>query len=215
MFPNNRQCHGPAVAQKDGRPMALRFCGHCGQSAQPDESFCVACGQKLRTAEVAPANAAEDSIVLRHALGLLAKNDAKAARVVLQRLCDEQPEWAVARAYLGIAHLRLTDVADARAELEEAVRLAPESFICHAKYAEFLARLGFYDMAATQLDQALAHDAPDAESRHAAMELRQFSRDKSKGIYYRHSNYPKLRLGRFSPARLVGHTRSVSTQGGN
>ncbi len=202
--------------------MALKYCGHCGQSAQPEESFCVACGQKLRAPEVEPESvpessvgvSRENSIVLRHALGLLAKNDAKAARVVLQRLCDEQPEWAVARAYLGVAHLRLTDVADARVELEEAVRLAPASFICRAKYAEFLARLGFYDQAAAQLDEALAHGAPDAESRHAAMELRQFSRDKAKGIYYRHSSYPKLRLGRFSPARLVGHSRPVSTQGG-
>lgn len=202
--------------------MALRYCGQCGQPAAPAESFCVACGHKLRAPDIQHESASEpvdavsreNSIVLRHALDLLSKNDARAALVVLQRLCAEQPDWAVARAYLGIAHLRLTQVADARAELEEAVRLAPESFICRAKYAEFLARLGFYDMAAAQLDHALAHGAPDAESRHAAMELRQFSRDKSKGIYYRHSSYPKLRLGRFSPARLVGHTRSVSTHGG-
>jgi tetratricopeptide (TPR) repeat protein len=202
--------------------MALRYCGHCGQAAEPDESFCVACGGRLRAPDIETAGddagsaavSREDSIVLRHALGLLAKNDAKAALVVLQRLCDEQPEWAIARAYLGVAHLRLTNVAEARVELEEAVRLAPGSFICRTKYAEFLARLGFYDQAAAQLDEALAHGAPDLESKHAAMELRQFSRDKSKGIYYRHSSYPKLRLGRFSPARLVANARSVSTQGG-
>ena len=143
----------------------------------------------------------EDGIALRYALDLLAKGDAKTAKVILLRLTEEQPRWAVARAYLGIAYMRLTEVADARVELERAVADDPESFICHSRYAELLARLGFYDKAMRQLDVALDLGAPDTDSRYAAMELRQFCKDKSKGIFYRELAYPKFSVGRAWPFR--------------
>ncbi len=143
----------------------------------------------------------EDAIALRHAVDLLAKGDAKAAKYILLRLTEERPAWGVARAYLGIAYMRLTEVADARFELEKAISDEPGSFICHSRYAELLARLGFYDKAMRELDIALDLGAPDTESRYAAMELRQFCKDKGKGIFYKELAYPKFNLGRGWPFR--------------
>jgi len=199
--------------------MAVSYCGACGAEARDGESFCVACGQSLRrpdTAVVAqsgPADAAkrQDQIVFQHALNLLARQDPATASGILERLVDERPDWAVARAYLGVALLRMTRVADARAELEQAVRQAPKSFICHMKYGEFLARLGFYDQAMRELDVALALPAPDAESSRAAMELRQFAKDKGKGLFYRETGYPSL--SRLLPRRRTSH-HAVQTERG-
>lgn len=204
--------------------MSVRYCGNCGQAASPEQSFCIACGLRLRPVSIPDAESSgatpavdpafrDDQIALGHAVGLLAQREVATAASVLERLCDERPDWAVARAYLGIAYLRMTRIADARFELEEAVRISPESFICRSKLGEFLARLGFYDQAMRELDVALALPPPDSESFHAAMELRQFSKDKSKGIFYRQTGYPQL--GRFSPARLFRRAQPITTAGGN
>lgn len=200
------------------RQMNTRYCGHCGHQATKEDSFCVGCGKHLRAvsevpADVAPTDTAqrEDQIVLRHALELLARREVSTALTVLEKLCAERPEWAVARAYLGIAYLRTTRVADAREELEAAVQLAPDSFICRSKYGEFLARLGFYDQAMRELDIALSLPAPDGESRYAAMELRQFSKDKSKGLFYRQNAYPKL--GRLLPTRFFRQPAPIPERG--
>ena len=204
--------------------MNVRYCGSCGEAASSEESFCIACGLRLRplsvptgdassTASTGDAGFRVDQIALGHAVGLLAKREVATAVSVLERLCNERPDWAVARAYLGIAYLRATRIADSRAELEEAVRMAPESFICRSKLGEFLARLGFYDQAMRELDVALGVPPPDSDSYHAAMELRQFCKDKSKGIFYRQTAYPNLR--RFSPGRLFRHAQPVLLEGGN
>ena len=222
-------------------PMAMIFCGHCGESAAASERFCVACGGKLRlpadsgtmeavsslTAGVTLQAASddvllsirpsqEDAIALRHAVDLLAKGDAKTAKLVLLRLTEEQPQWAVARAYLGIACMRLTEVAEARFQLEKAVAAAPESFICRSRYAELLARLGFYDKAMRELDIALDLGAPDSDSRYAAMELHQFCKGKAKGMFYRELAYPKLNFKRAWPFRRAGntaHTQPIQGEG--
>lgn len=198
--------------------MAVSYCGGCGEPSREDERFCIGCGHSLRRqtgASVVPGalNSArrEHEILLQHALTLLARNEAGTALAVLEPLCAERPLWAVARAYLGIALLRLARVADARAELEEAVRRAPESFICHAKYGEFLARLGFYDQAIVEIDAALAVTPPDVDSRYAAMELRQFAKDKSKGLFYRKAAYPSF--SRLMPRRRP-HQSTVASERG-
>jgi Tfp pilus assembly protein PilF len=174
--------------------MTVSYCGHCGESSAGDESFCVACGHRLRRPEVQSggdvSTADNESLPLRQALKLLAAGEPAAAADLLKVLVEAEPAWAVARAYLGLAHLQMASVAEARTELEEAVRLAPGSFICRTKYAEFLARLGFYDTAVVQLDAALQFAAPDAESLHAARELRAFCRDKAKGLFYRQTASP-------------------------
>jgi tetratricopeptide (TPR) repeat protein len=177
--------------------MPVGYCGACGQASRQDERFCVGCGQPLRQMSPAPAPAVdaarrEDHVALERALELLAKKEPAQAIVILERLCGARPEWAVARAYLGVAYLRAARIAEARAELEEAVRQEPQSFICHAKLGEFFSRLGFYDQAVVELDLALALPPADADSRHAAMELRQFAKDKSKGMFYRQTAYPSL-----------------------
>jgi tetratricopeptide (TPR) repeat protein len=202
--------------------MAMKYCGQCGEPAPAADAFCTSCGRQLRATAAAPspgdpvdrreaAGHGDDGIAFRHAVALLAGGDAKAAVYALERLTAEQPAWAVARAYLGIAYLRLARAGDARQQLEEAVRLAPESFICRAKYGEFLARLGFFDQAFQQLDLALALPPPDGESRHAAMELRQYSKDHAKGIYYRKTGYP--RFGGL--ARIFRPGRAITISGGH
>jgi tetratricopeptide (TPR) repeat protein len=166
----------------------------------------------LTLTELRGAAAPSSSPELRAGVERLARGDSIGALAVLEPLCKREPELAIGRAYLGVAYLRLTRVADAREELEEAVRLAPESFICRSKYAEFLARLGFYDQAVAQLDAALGSTAPDSESRLAAIELRDYSRGKSNGLYYRPLAYPKL--SRLIPRPSFGR-KPLSIQGEN
>ena len=183
------------------------FCGACGSRSEPDTAFCVDCGARLHAGPVPAAAfddaAAGDRTALRHAVDLIARREVPTAITVLERLCAEQPRWGVARAYLGIAYLRATRIADSRAELEEAVRLSPDSFICHMKYGEFLARLGFYDQAVRELDLAFRVPAPDGDTRQAAMALRQFSKDKSRGLFYREISPPRFHLRHFLPRRFV------------
>lgn len=190
--------------------MDVKFCGQCGEAVQPANRFCSACGTNLVAIQAVAPLANPSLLRLKAAVESLAKNDASVALAILDQLCADEPGLAIARAYRGIAYLRLTRVADARDELLESVALAPESFICRSKYAEFLARLGFYDQAVEQLDIALVHGAPDSESRLAAIELRQFSREKMKGIYYRHTGYPKL--SNILPRSLF-NKKSLVTQG--
>ena len=175
--------------------------------------FCIACGTGL------PAGPSEGpragvGAALRTAVDLLARHQPEQALVALREICAHHRDHAVARAYLGVAYLRLGHVSDARAELEEAVRMAPHSFICRTKYAEFLARVGFYDQAMSQIDLGLERPAPDAESRHAALELRQFCKDKAQGLHYRELAYPKLQLGSIIPRRKVRHGATATPERG-
>jgi Tfp pilus assembly protein PilF len=125
-------------------------------------------------------------------VALLAAGHNEAAVSALEELLRLTPGWAAARSYLGIAYLRCTRVPEARRELEDALRIAPRSFICLTKYAEFLARLGFYDQALARLDSALQGEAPDVPARLAAMELARFCKERAKGIYYRQTASPRL-----------------------
>ncbi len=193
---------------------AVIFCGHCGERAEAGERFCVGCGAALRGHQPAAAQEAPSSSEVGRAAALLAKRDAAGAVAILEPYCQAQPGDAIARAYLGIAYLRLTRVADARFEIEEAVRLAPGSFICRTKYGELLARVGFYDQAMAQLDLALGLPAPDSESRHAAMELRQFCKDHAKGLVYRRLEYPRLSLRSLVPRPRAHHVPTVELERG-
>lgn len=200
------------VESSGSSAMDVKFCGQCGETAHPANRFCTACGSALRAAADTSAASSAVDPRLRAACELLSRNDVAGALPILDALCADDPSNAVGRAYRGIAYLRSTRVADARDELETSVRLAPDSFICRSKYAEFLARLGFYDQAAAQLDTALSLPVPDVESRHAAFELRQFCRDKAKGIYYRRTARP--RISNLLPGPLFGR-KALQTQGEN
>lgn len=179
--------------------MAMNFCGQCGEAAVPAERFCVNCGNALRRDEAAP-ETSSGSVqraglpVVSEAVDLIAAGKPAEAIPLLLEVLAARPDHAVARAYLGIAYLRCSRVADARDELEAAVELAPRSFICRSRYAEFLARLGFYDQALVQIDTALAQPIPDERSRYAALELRQFCKDKAKDLFYRRTSFPSLRF---------------------
>ena len=194
--------------------MVTAFCGHCGVRAEEDDAFCTGCGTGIRRsapaveAEAAANRSSDDRIALQHGLRLLAGGDSASAKALLQKLVDEHPDWAVARAYLGIACLRLIQVADARDHCEAAVRLDPDSFICRTKYAEFLTKLGFYDQAMAQCDKALALPAPDQASEMAARELRSFCKGKAKGIFYRQIAPPsRIRARNLLPRRFLKNTQ--------
>lgn len=102
------------------------------------------------------------------------------------------PEWAPARAYMGLAYLRLGEVDEARHECETAMMIAPTSFICRFVFAEYWARLGYYDRAMEQLDEAVGLTAPSVQSLLAALDFRRYCRDRAKGIYYRRTAFPRL-----------------------
>ncbi len=201
--------HAPPRAAPQGQRSIARFCGSCGATREPGAAFCTACGHAVQNAQAQPPVVAHPH--LETGVSALAAGEHAAAASALEAAVAEDPRHAVAHAYLGVAYLRLARVADARAEMETAVRLAPESFICRAKYGEFLARLGFYDQALVQLDLALAGQPPDLQAWNSGMELRQFCKDRAKGIFYRQTSYPRLklpRLGRGSRGSL-----EIITQG--
>ena len=106
-------------------------------------------------------------------------------------LCAANTQWAVAHAYLGTAYLGVARVDEARDVIERAVALAPESFICRLRYAEFLARMGHCGLAAAELDVALHVTPPDPGARDAAVALRAFCRQRARGEFYRET--PELR----------------------
>lgn len=192
-----------------------RYCGQCGSAAGGGDAFCTACGRQLSAAGPAetpvPTPAAHDEALasLQTAVRHLQRHRPRDAAALLEQLRESHPGWAVATAYLGIAYLRLSRVADARETLEAAVALDPDSFICRSKYAEFLARLGFYDQAVRELDAALALHPPDAESRQAALELHQFAAQRCKGLVYRVPAYPKIPR---PLARLIAPRRQAAHQ---
>ena len=197
--------------------MVAAFCGHCGVKSEAEESFCVACGAALRRGAIETVEAKSDErTLLQHALKLLSSGQVPLAKGEIERLLEARPAWAVARAYLGIAYLRLNVVGNAREACERAVAEAPESFICHSKYAEVLARLGFYDQAMHQCDLALSGPSPDTASEMAARELREFCKEKGKGLFYRQVAPPsRLRLRNLVSRRPVpaGHPTPTSERG--
>lgn len=189
------------------------FCSACGAHGFASDAFCVDCGAQLRppgglSPGREPAPTSKPTVAA--AVALLSHGRPVESACLLEGLLAEDPGDAVARAYLGLAYLRMTRVADARVELEEAVRLAPDSFICRTKLAEFFARLGFFDKAVHHLDVALAGRTPDTVSELAARELRTFCHEKGKGLFYRPTAAPsQLRLSNFLPKRLQAKRLAV------
>jgi predicted Zn-dependent protease len=145
--------------------------------------------------------------VLAGAVDRIASGFPTEAVDALQQLCAEHPDWAVARAYYGTALLGAHRVVEARETLEDAIALAPESFICHMRYGEYLARTGFYDRAAHELEIALHLPAPDTGARDAAAMLRSFCRQRARGMFYRET--PNLR-SRLQPLLSRFQRRSVA-----
>lgn len=141
-----------------------------------------------------PADSALALAVLERAVERISAGFPAEALDDLRRLSEGNPGWAVARAYYGTALHGVARIAEARDLLESAVAMAPDSFICRLRYAEFLARNGFYDQAAVQLDAALHLPVPDAGARDAAIMLRAFCRQKARGMFYRETPNLRARL---------------------
>jgi Tfp pilus assembly protein PilF len=123
---------------------------------------------------------------------LLVGGDHVAARQQLEGLRALHPAHPLVHAYLGVAYLREARVDDARAALDEAVRLDPESFTCQMAYGEFHARLGYFDRAVTAIDCALRAPTLSLEARQTAIELRRFCSERTAGLYYRRIAHPRL-----------------------
>jgi len=173
------------------------YCASCGTGASANDHYCIACGRELRLPDSPVARSVhpvEDTsaAMLRQAHHLLVTGNVSEAIPLLERLRAEHPERTALRAYLGVAYLRAARVIEAQEAIETALRLAPDDFTCRMAQGEFFARLGFYDKAVTQLDQALELATPGNEAYRAAFELRRFCQEKSKGLFYRQTALPRL-----------------------
>ena len=113
----------------------------------------------------------------------------------LEQLCADDPAWVPARLSLGIAYLRVGRVDEAQDALEVAERLAPANFSVEVAWAEFHARLGFFDRAVTRLDRALGIPAPSQHALSAAMDLQRYSRERARKLYYRQLVWPRWPFG--------------------
>lgn len=188
---------------------ALRhtYCPGCGVAAPAADAYCRACGTNLGPLEAAGTSApdsadeaADSAATLRRAHYLLVTGDVHEAVPLLEGLVAAHPQWPSLRAYLGVAYIRVARVHEAQLAIEAALEQAPEDFTARMAYAEYYARLGFYDKAVRELDLALGVGSPGSEPYRAAFELRRYCVDKSKGLFYRQTVLPRwpkaLRLRR-------------------
>src|SRR5262249_28304161 len=151
---------------------AHRFCGGCGAALQ-------AAGDEDSTPSEAPLAA------LQAAQRLLDAGNAHDAIRAIEAACAVQPQWPASRILLGIAYLRAGRVLDAQDALDAAERLAPHTFACEVAFAEYHARLGFFDRAVERLDRALDLPAPDARARDAAVEMHRYCVQHARKMFYR------------------------------
>jgi tetratricopeptide (TPR) repeat protein len=185
------------------------FCTACGSGVGAEARFCASCGASLlpRQPEAFGDNAAVAT--LTRAQRLLDDNEVASAIPLLEELCRNEPTWASSRISLGIAYLRIARVDDAADALIQAEELQPDSFSCELAWAEYQARLGFYDRAVSRLDRALALEPPSLLAHTAAVELRRVCREQAKHLYYRKTMVPgwMQRLSRRTP---LGTSSSIS-----
>ncbi len=183
----------PGWAASDGTPSDV-YCSGCGHGASAADRFCAACGRELRLPDSAAASAtvSVQTEAMQRAHHQLVTGHVADAIPTLERLRDERPDMPVLLAYLGIAYLRVARVTEAQVAIEESLRLTPDDFTCRMAYGEYFARLGFYDRAVFQLDQALGLTPPGDEAYRAAFELRRYCHEKTKGLVYRRTALPSM-----------------------
>jgi tetratricopeptide (TPR) repeat protein len=165
-------------------------CGGCGAGVTATARFCSACGVRLGAPEGAAAVGRNVDALL------LAQEHIDAGRLpaaigALETLCSADPDWTAARISLGIAYLRSGRIHDAEDALSAAETSEPRTFSCELAWAEYQARLGFYDRAVTRLDRALALEAPSLRAHTTAVELRRHCRERAKHLYYREAIVPR------------------------
>ena len=186
------------------------FCTACGSSAGAGARFCASCGAslELRQSDISGGDTAVAA--LTRAQRLLDDNEIASAIPLLEELCRNEPDWASAQINLGIAYLRVARVDDAADTLTRAEELQPDSFSCEVAWAEYQARLGFYDRAVSRLDRALALEPPSLLAHSTAVELRRVCREQAKHLYYRKTMVPgwMQRLSRRTPIGVSSSTLS-------
>ncbi len=163
-------------------PLRGSFCSECGSALEASDRFCVDCG-RLR----AELHADSDDVPspLEAARRLLAAGNHVAALAALEDLRADAPDHPLVLAYLGVAYLRAARIDEARAALDEAVWFGPDSFSCHMAYAEFHARLGYFDRAVVSIDRALGSPVPGLAARQTAIEFRRSCSERAKSLFYR------------------------------
>lgn len=160
-----------------------RFCPQCGSDVASADRYCAGCGA-ASSPSLEPATAAAVSPI-ETARRRLAAGDHLGAVADLEALRSTDPGHPLVHAYLGVAYLRAARVDEARAALDQAVALGPDSFSCHMAYAEFHARLGYFDRAVSSIDRALSAPMPSLEARQTALELRRVCSERTASLYYR------------------------------
>jgi tetratricopeptide (TPR) repeat protein len=96
---------------------------------------------------------------------------------------EQLPTHALAHAYLGMAYLHTYQPAEARAELDAALALAPDDFVVNLKYGEFFLRMGYFREAIGPLEHALATTAPDGPTLEFARRLLRLAREKAPNTF--------------------------------
>ncbi len=190
-----------------------QFCTVCGARVETEHHFCGACGTALPAVagEAPGAGASAPLSALRAAQQLLHAGKTRDAIRTVEAICGEHPEWASARIVLGIAYLRAGRVLDAQDALEAAERLAPGTFAGEVAFAEYHARLGFFDRSVERLERALALPAPSVQAHDAALELRRYCREHTTSLFYRRLAWPRLPFGGRHHGRTAGGTTSADT----
>ena len=110
----------------------------------------------------------------------------------LQKALAVAPEYAPARAFLGIELLKKYDVNGAEEALAQALRDEPTNLLVHVKYAEYFYRLGFYNRSVEWLERGL--QAPHGANEHVvalARHLLSESRQRSKTLIIREPPDPR------------------------
>jgi hypothetical protein len=105
-------------------------CPACGARNSDGSSFCIRCGTRfapVREADVlAPPPVADATAIVDEAAELFAAGRLDDAAAACRRALDEDPDLVAARALLGMVEEERGNLAEALAEYEAVIRLAPE-----------------------------------------------------------------------------------------
>jgi len=100
----------------------------------------------------------------------------------LGKACAENPTNAALHTFLGMAYAMNYDVYESMDVLEEACRIAPQSFFAQFKYSELFFRLRLMDRAEEETSRALALASSGAEIVLVRKQLSEIRRLKRKGV---------------------------------
>lgn len=190
-------------ACKQALEVGTQFCPQCGLESTPISGQC----SPLTLAAVALERDDPESAIEAYEAALVdypesvaawlgaATAQARAGRYgasedSLRRVLALDDTCAEAHAFLGMVLMERLAVDDARAELDRALTLAPESYIVRLKRGELLLRLGFARLATRELETALHLRPVDRDAVAYARSLLRVARERSAQSFER--NVPSL-----------------------